>query len=347
MKKKLLKILPQIVIVLVVAALLVIMAGGNPLRAIKIFFQGTLGNLNGFMEIFVKATPLIFLGLGVSVSFRTGFFNIGAEGQLYMGAVAATATVLALPGLPGAVRIILATLAAFVTGGLWALIPAMLKRKMNISETVTTIMFNYIAIMIVGILVRGPLQDKSGALPQTPFIPDEASLPLLAYPTRLHLGVVLAIASAILLYILLTKTTVGYELKIVGTSPRAAFCMGLPITQSLIISALLGGGLAGMAGMNEVLGVQHRLLEGISSGNGYTAVLVALLARNHPIGVVIVSVLLAAVQVGANTMQRQMGIPASIVNLLIGFIVVMVLSQDIVKIYREHKKAKDMEVNQK
>ncbi|MEG1857713.1 MAG: ABC transporter permease, partial [Pseudoflavonifractor sp.] len=234
--------------------------------------------------------------------------------------------------------------AAFFAGGIWAFIPAYLKSRLSISETITTIMFNYIAIMIVGIMVRGVLQDKTGSLPQTAFVPDEAALPLLASPTRLHLGVVLALLAALGVWFLMKKTTVGFELKIVGSAKRAAFCMGLPVTRSLIFSAILGGGLAGLAGMNEVLGVQHRLLEGVSGGNGYTAVLVALLAHNHPIGVVVVSIALAAVQVGANTMQRQMGIPASIVSLLIGFIVVMILANDFLNIYREHRGKQKCEV---
>lgn len=338
------KVLIEAIIVLVVAVLLVLMAGASPLDAIRIFLHGILGTTNGFMEVFVKAAPLIFLGLGVSISFRTGFFNIGAEGQFYMGAIAAASVVFLCSGLPGWLRIVLAILATFLLGGVWALIPALLKKHMNISETITTIMFNYIAIMFVGILVRGPLQDKSGALPQSPIIPTEAAMPALMPPTRLHLGVILAIVAAIILWFVMQRMTVGYEMRIAGAAPRAAYCAGIPVTKALILSALIGGGLAGMAGMNEVLGVQHRLLEGISAGNGYTAVLIALLAKNHPLGVVGVSVALAAVQVGANTMQRQLGIPASIVSLLIGFIVLMILAQDFAKIYQENKQIKDRKV---
>ncbi len=338
MKQKIVKPLLQTAVVLLVASGLVLLGGSSPFVALQTFLYGVFGSMNGFAEIFVKAAPLIFLGLGVAISFKTGFFNIGAEGQFYIGALAATATVLLLPGLPGILRIFLALAAAFVAGGLWALIPAMLKHFLNISETITTIMFNYIAIMLVGILVRGALQDPAGALPQTAFIPDEACLPVLISPTRFHAGILIALVAAVFLWILLQKTTWGYEMKIVGCAPRAAQCMGLPVVKSLVFSALLGGGIAGLAGMNEVLGVQHRLLEGVSGGNGYTAVLVALLARNHPLGVVAVAIILSAVQVGANTMQRQLGIPASIVNLLIGFIVVMVLANDFLKIYRERRK---------
>ncbi len=338
MRKKLISGSIQIGAILLLTTALVLFAGADPAEAISIFFYGIFGNINGFAEIFVRATPLIFLSLSVGIAFKTGFFNLGAEGQFYMGALAATATVFGTNALPGILRILLAGIAAFAGGGIWAIFPAWMKNRLGISETISTIMFNYIAIMIIGIIIRGPLRDPANSLPQTAVIPQEATLRLLLNPTRLHTGTILAIVTALLVWFFLYKTTMGLNLQIIGLNKRAALCNGLPVNKCLVISALLSGGLAGVAGMNEVLGVQHRLLEGISGGNGYTAVLVALLARNHPIGAMIVSVGLAAIQVGANTMQRHLGIPSSIVSIIIGFIVLMILCGDFLDIYRENKK---------
>ena len=340
MRKKLTSIAIRVGAVLTLSVALILFSGADPLRAINVFFYGIFGNLNGFAEVFVRATPLIFLGLGIAVAFKTGFFNLGAEGQLYMGALAATATVFAVPSLPGILRIALAIVAAFLAGGIWAYFPAWMKNRLGISETVNTIMFNYIAIMTVGIVIRGPLADPGSYLPQTALIPPEATLVQLLPPTRLHAGTILAIVAVLAVWFFLYKTTMGFELQMVGANQRAALCNGMPVAKSLAISAILGGGLAGLAGLNEVLGVQYRLLEGVSAGNGYTAILVALLAGNHPIKVMFAAIALAAVQVGAGTMQRSLGIPTAIVSIIVGFIVLMILCGDFMRIYRENQKEK-------
>ncbi len=336
--KKLIFPCVAVVSTLLVGALLVVIAGASPLLAAQYFLYGILGNLNGFVEILVKATPLMFLGLGVAVAFRTGFFNIGGEGQLYMGALAAAMVTLLLPGVPGAVRVLLAIAASFAAGGLWAFLPAYLKNRLGISETVNTIMFNYIATMFVGISIRGFLQDPADYLPQSARIEEAASLPLLLRPTRLHLGFFLALLAVAVVWFIMQRTTVGFELRISGSNARGAACMGIPVRRSLLLSAVISGGLAGLAGMSELLGVQHRLLENLSGGNGYTAILIALMARNHPLGVVLVSLGFAALQVGAATMQRQMGIPNAIVSILTGFIVLLILCQGLAEIRRERRK---------
>ena len=200
-----------------------------------------------------------------------------------MGALASTAVVIILPESMGAVRAPIAALAAFIAGGIWVLLPALMKNFMGISETVNTIMFNYIATMFVGIAIRSVLQEPGSSLPQTASLPENVHLPLLLYPTRLHAGIIIAVVAA------------------------------------------FGGGLSGLAGFNEVFGVQHRLLEGVSSGNGFTAILVALLAGNHPVRVLFVAIGLAMLQVGTASMQRALGVPSAIVSIIIGFIVLMIL----------------------
>ncbi|MEY8338207.1 ABC transporter permease [Lachnospiraceae bacterium 62-35] len=307
--------------------LLISLSHASPIEAYRMFFNGIFGNMSNFCEIFVKATPLILTGLGCAVAFKTGFFNIGAEGQFYMGAVAAASVALGLTNVPGPLRILLSLIAGFLSGGLWALAAAVLKARFGISEIIVTIMLNYISINFMGVAVRTFLMDPKGSVPQSARIEASAAFKLLMPPTRLNMGFIIALAAVLVVWLLMEKTTAGYELKVVGANRRAAKCSGISVMKNTILSAFLSGGLAGMAGVIEVLGIQKKLLEGISSDCGYTAVLVALLASNHPIGVLFSAIGFAAMQVGANSMQRQMGIPSAIVNILVGMVVLLVLGK--------------------
>lgn len=336
------KALQAVVIALITVAVgtgLILLSDANPMEAYSNFFRGIFGNMNGFCEVFVKATPLIFTGLGCAVAFRTGFFNIGAEGQFYMGALAAAGVALGMPQVPGAGRIILALAAGFLAGGVWALIAALFKAKLDISEIIVTIMLNYIAINLIGIAVRTFLMDPAGSVPQSAKIDASVQLAQILPPTRLHIGFLIAVAAVLLIWFLLQKTTLGYEIKVVGFNKRAAACNGISVMKNIVISAFLSGGLAGLAGVVEVLAIQKKLLEGISSNCGYTAVLIALLAGNHPIGVLFVAVGMAAMQVGANTMQRQLGVPSAIVDILIGLVVLLILAKGIMSRKKAKKKS--------
>lgn len=327
-KEKVIQGLVIALITIAVGTVLIMMSNANPVEAYANFFKGIFGNLNGFCEVFVKATPLIFTGLGCAVAFRTGFFNIGAEGQFYVGAL--TASMVAL-NVQGAAGIVLALAAGFLAGGVWALIAAVFKAKLGISEIIVTIMLNYIAINLVGIAVRTFLMDPAGSVPQSAKFDSSVWIPQLLPPTRLHAGFILALVSVAVVWFLLEKTTVGYEIKVVGFNKRAAACNGISVMKNIVISAFLSGGLAGMAGVVEVLAIQKKLLEGISSNCGYTAVLIALMAGNHPVGVIVASVGMAAMQVGANTMQRQLGVPSAIVDILIGLVVLLILAKGLIR----------------
>lgn len=314
-----------------VGALLVLLCGANPLTAFGLFFQGIFRNASSFAEIFVKGCPLILTGLGCAVAFRTGFFNIGAEGQFYMGAMAAAIAALGLPqALPGGVRIVLCLAAGFLAGGLWALIAAVLKAKCGISEIIVTIMLNYIAINFLGYAVRSFLMDPGGNVPQSRKIDGAVQLKSLIPSTRFHGGIVIAVLCVLAVWLVMEKTTAGYELKAVGLNPRAAACGGMSVMKNIILSAFLSGGLAAVAGGIEVLAVQKKLLEGISADCGYTAVLVALVAFNRPPAVLAAALLYAAVQVGVGSMQRQLGVPAAIVNILIGVVVLLILGRELI-----------------
>ena len=328
-KSKIVEIAGIGLIAAAVWTVLIMLSDASPAEAYAMFFKGIFGNLNGFMEVFVKATPLIFTGLGCAVAFRTGFFNIGAEGQFYIGALASAWAALTWTGVPGGLRILCAILMGFVFGGLWALIAAMFKAKLGISEIIVTIMLNYIAINFLGYAVRSFLMDPEGNVPQSAKIDKAVQLGTLIRATRFHAGILIAIICVLVVWFFLEKTTMGYELKAVGLNKRGSTCNGISVMKNIVLSAFLSGGLSAVAGGIEVLAIQKKLLEGISSNCGYTAVLIALVAFNNPIGVFFVAVLYAAMQVGASSMQRQLGVPSAIVNILIGLVVVLILGREL------------------
>ena len=326
----LIQVLCIAVITLLLATLLVIACGTNPVEAYRLFVKGIFGSPQGFAEIFVKACPLILTGLGCAAAYQTGFFTIGAEGQFYVGALTATIVVLKFQEtLPGIVVILMAMVTAFVTGGIWAFIAAFFKAKFNISEIIVTIMLNYIAINFLGYSVRGYLQDPEGHVPQSAKVVDAVWLKSIIPSTRFHAGIIIAFVCVAFTWFLMKKTTVGYALKAVGYNRRASECVGIPVMKHIVLSAILSGGFAGLAGIIEVLATQKKLIEGISGGCGYTAVLVALIAFNHPAGVLFVSVFYAAMEVGAGSMQRKLGIPSAIVDILIGAVVILILARGV------------------
>lgn len=327
-----------LVITIVVGTGLIIACGANPAEAYALFFRGIFGTPAGFAEIFVKACPLVLTGLGCAVAYRTGFFNIGAEGQFYVGAMVSTLVALHCTAVPGAAKIILALAAGFLAGGLWALIAAIFKAKFNISEIIVTIMLNYIAINFLGYAVRSFLMDPEGNVPQSAKIDKAVQLGNLIPATRFHAGILIAVVCVFVVWFFLEKTTMGYELKAVGLNKRGSACNGISVMKNIVLSAFLSGGLSAVAGGIEVLAIQKKLLEGISSNCGYTAVLIALVAFNNPIGVLFAAILYAAMQVGASSMQRQLGVPSAIVNILIGVVVILVLSRQLFHFQKDSKK---------
>ncbi len=323
--RKLAGFLAYLLVLSAVATLLIVASGVSPATAWGIFFRGIFGNKNSFCEIFVKSTPLMLTGLACAVAFRTGFFNIGAEGQFYMGAVAAAAVALRCDFLPPALRVVSAFAAGFLAGGLWALLAAMMKLRFRISEIIVTIMLSYIAINFVGVAVRTFLQDPNLSMPQSEKLDAAVVLPRLLKGTRLHAGFFLALLLAAAVWFVMEKTTWGYEMRVVGLNARAAQCTGISVSSGMVRASVLSGGLAGLAGVIEFMAIQKKLLDSFSDNCGYTGVLIALLAANKPQYVPLVAMLYAAAQVGASSMQRQTGVPAAMVNILIGAVVISVL----------------------
>lgn len=328
---------------LVLSLLLIVAAGSSIGPALTGFFRAIAGSAYSISEVLVKAIPLSLCGLGVAVGFHCGFTNIGAEGQFYIGAVVVAALGTFCPNLPGIVLLPLGIVLGFVAAGIWAVIPGILRAKYGVSEVINTIMFNYIAICIVGILLQTSLKDPNGFFPQTALMPDGLSLPLLITGTRLHAGLIVALICAVLVYILIWRTRIGYNMRAVGLNARACKCSGISVSKSIILSALLSGGLAGLAGVCEIMGLQHRLMDGISPGYGYLAIIVALLGRNSPAGIILSAVGIAALQVGAQGMQRSAGVPDSIADLIMAVIVLLILARPMLekKLKKMHKMRKE------
>jgi general nucleoside transport system permease protein len=314
--------------IVVAAAVLSITAVGSDVgKAFSGFLRGAFGSPYAISEVLVRATPLLLAGLGISIGFNTGFFNIGAEGQIYIGATAATVVGLLLPGLPSWLLLPLALLASLAAGGAWAAVPGLLKARLGLSEVINTIMFNYISIGIVGILVRTALKDPQYPLPMSPELPEAMALPTLIEGTRLHAGFIVALAAAAAVFFIMKKTRAGMTMRVVGMNPRAAGVAGISVPASVIVASSLSGALAGAAGAVEVAGIHHKLLEGISPGFGYLAIIVSLLGRNSPAGVVAASLGIAILQVGSMTMQRQAGVPTSISWIIMGLLVLLILGR--------------------
>jgi ABC-type uncharacterized transport system permease subunit len=315
-------------------ALILLFFGVNPLTAYRVMVEGALGSQYSLTETLVKAIPLMLTGLGVSIAFRMLFWNIGAEGQLAMGGIAATFVALFMSDwLPAPLTIPVMILLGILAGAIWGLIPALLKAYMGVNEILTTLMMNYIAILMVEYLYLGPWRDPEGyGFPGTAPFPPEAQLPRLA--GRVHIGLLFAVVAAFLVWFVLSRTKWGYEIRIIGENLRAARYTGINIGRNIVLVMLLSGGLAGLAGMAEVSGIARRLYQGLTVGYGYTAIIVAWLASLNPWGVLLVAFFMAALLVGGDQIQIALGTPAAVAQVLQGAILFFVLGGWIFVNYR-------------
>ncbi len=322
------------VLALAVGAVIIALMGVSPLRAYAALLNGAVGNRNSLAETLLRAVPLGLAGLGVTVAFRAGAFNVGAEGQLYVGAMASTWVGLSFAHLPAPLLLVLMGAAGMAAGGLWAGIAGALKAWVNASEMINTIMLNYVAIFLVGWLVHGPLQDPGSPLGQTARLPRAAYLPILLPATRLHVGLILTVVVGILLSVLLRRTTWGFRIRVVGRSPLVAQASGIKVNAVLVSALVASGMLAGLAGFCEAAGVQHRMIENISPGYGYTAIVVALLGQTSPIGVLVAAILFAALQIGASTMESAVGVPSSVITVIQYLVVLLLIGRGAVDLVR-------------
>jgi simple sugar transport system permease protein len=313
---------------LLVSAGLLALTGKNPVDAYRALYEGSLGSTFGLSVTLVRMTPLLLAGLGVAVSFRAGVFNIGAEGQLYAGAIAATATAVYLPGLPVVVLPIVCMLAGLLGGAAWVAIPAALRAYRGVSEVVTTLMFNFIGIYFALYLVNldyGPLGLPGSAYPQSDYIPFRAELPIIWPTTSVHAGLALGVALAVLLSFVIRYTPFGFRLRAIGANPEASRYAGIPLKRMIVVVMLVSGGLAGLAGASEILGLKYALYANFSPGYGYDAIAVALLARNNPIAVIVSAAFFGAIRAGAVQMEQTVGVESSFV-LIIEALVILFLA---------------------
>ena len=325
----------SVILALLAGAVLLALAGANPWQTYKAMAIGAFGGKYNISETMVKAIPLMLCGLGVSVAFRMLFWNIGAEGQLAVGGIAASGVALFWADrIPAPLLLPTMVVAGFLGGALWGLIPALLKAYLRVNEIITTLMMNYIAILWVEHLFYGPWKDPQGyGFPGTAQFPKTAWLPRLP-GTRFHLGMALAVVAAVFIWIVLRRTKWGYEIRVIGENPVAANYAGISIVRNIILVMLLSGGLAGLAGMSEVAGISHRLQKGLSVGYGYTAIIVAWLGKLNPAGVLVVAILLAGLLVGGDQIQITMQLPAAVALVLQGAILFFVLGGDLFTKYR-------------
>jgi general nucleoside transport system permease protein len=322
---------------LLVGAVMLLLLGANPITGYAALFEGAFGSPNALADTAVKATPLLLVGLGICIAFRSGVINIGGEGQMILGGLTATALGLAFPDLPGLLFIPIALLSGFVAGGIWGGIPGYLKARFNVNEILSTIMMNAIAVQIMNMMLRGPMIDttQKGAarIPQTARLAAVYDLPRLI-PTRLHLGFLIAILLAFVVYFFLWRTTTGYRIRAVGLNPHASRYSGIKVNNYVVLSLLLSGAFSGLAGAVQVYGVSHSMFTdgtaaGFTGSAGFNGIVAALFGQLHPIGTIPASLLFGALLVGANKLQRVAQVPGALITALNGLVVVFVVSSEI------------------
>jgi ABC-type uncharacterized transport system permease subunit len=314
-----------VVATLILSAIPILIAGGELFKSYFYLFYGALGTRFNLLETFVKASPLLLTGLAVAFAFRAKFWNIGAEGQLLAGALAATALGIALKSVPSFTVLPTVIVAGFLAGGLWAFIPAILKTKLKVADVVSSLLLNYVMIHIMGALLFGPLQQPGSSWPRSSEILAAAKYPILLARSRFHLGVLIALLAVLVIWFINTKTTFGYQNKAVGVNLRAARFGGIHTNTVILWTALISGGLAGLAGVGELCALQYRLIMDISPGYGYSGIVIAMLGNLHPVGVLFASLFFSIIIVGAQTMSRMTGVPVYIAEVIQGMALMIML----------------------
>ena len=318
-----------VLVALIMGAIMLLVLKANPIVAYTAMVSGAGGSLSDVTQSLVKATPLLLVGLGICIAFRANVINIGGEGQITLGAIVATWFPLTFPTWPGWILIPVTLILGFLAGAAWGFVPGILKARLKVNEILSTIMMNSIALQFMYLLIRGPLMDPAGIasgtyLAQSAALPKQAWLPRLVPQTTLHAGAIIAVILAVAVYFFLWRTTIGYRIRAVGLNPDASRHSGINVPLYQALSLTLAGGFAGLAGAIEIMGVQHRLLDGITGGYGFTGIVAALLGGLHPLGVIPASILFGGLLVGANEMQRSVQVPSSLITVILGLVVLFV-----------------------
>ena len=317
------------VLVLIITALIIAISGKNPFQAYALLAKGAFSNSYNIGETIITTCPLLLGSLGLCICYRAGLTSIGADGQMVIGGLLATIPGVYLTGVPRPILIPLCMILGMIGGGIWAGIAGYLKAKWGISEIINTIMLNYIAGFIVSFMCSGPIQEPPYTFIQSPLLQESANLTKLIPKTRVHSGVILAVISIFIVYYLLWKSPLGYQMRAVGFNQSAARTCGIAVKKNLILSMFLSGAFCGLAGAIEIMGIHHRLIPGFTSEVGFDAMAIALLGGLHPIGVTLGSIFFGALRAGSTMMQQQMQIPAALVDVMQGLIIIFVLTQSI------------------
>ena len=323
-----------ILLTFLITAVLIVLVDADPLRAYYYFLIDPLSSQSGAIEVLVKATPLLLTGAAVAFAFSGGYWNIGAEGQLYAGATAATAIGLQMHGVSSWIAIPLMIVGGFAAGVVWALAPALMKVKLKIDEVVTTLLLNSVAIFIVSALLNGPWRDPISQWPQSPEIAPSAIFPRLIARSRLHLGFLLAVVTILVLWFVLTRTAFGLRMRATGLGVPAARFAGIRVERTLLTSALVSGGIAGLAGVSEVAGIQYHLIDALSPGYGYTGIIVATLGALSAWGVGLAALFLGLIDTGAQTVSRVLGVPVYLGEVIQATLLLVTLAMMLLQGYR-------------
>lgn len=320
-----------VILAVIVGALLIIGFHHNPVVAYSALFQGAFGNVQDIATTLTDSLPLMLTGLGVAFAFRAGLFNIGGEGQYWVGAIVATILGIAFPGLWAPVHIFICIVAAMIAAGLYAaVIPGLLKAYLGAHEVITTMMLSYAMVFFGHYLVENGPMMRPGFIPESRPLAASALLPTLVPGSQLSVGIFLAPVCALAMALLLNRTTYGFGIRTVGQNPRAARYAGIRVPIYTVSALFVSGLFMGLAGSVQVMGVEHQLLDGFNSGYGFTAIVVALLGKNHPWGTLAAAILFGALSAGANTMQINAAIPVQLVNAVEGLIIFFVATEGLI-----------------
>jgi len=326
-----------LVIALLLGALMMLALGANPITGYRALLEGAFGGSYALSSTAIQAVPLLLVGVGICIAFRANVFNIGGEGQIAMGGLLSAATALALPDLPGFILMPLVLLAGALGGAIWGAIPGFFKAQYNVNEILSTIMLNLVAVQVMNYMLAGPMVDQSpssvgGLIPETKVLPESAQLPILVTGTQLHLGVPIAVLVAIGVYVLLWRTSFGFQIRSVGLSRRASAYAGMPVKRTITLAMTLSGAMCGLAGAILVFGsISHRMvtdgsLTGFTGSAGFNGIVVALFGGLNPLWTIVSAYLFGGLIVGGSALQVATGVPSDLVTALSGTIVVLVVS---------------------
>lgn len=327
---------------LILGGIIISILGFNAPYAYLCLLRGSFGNLNAIGETLIKATPVIFTGLSFAIAQCAGIVNLGAEGQLYVGALTGTIAATSFPGLPAPIHIPLVIAAGFLGGAVFGSIIILLKNRFHVSELITTIMFNYIGIYLVSFFISGPIADKipGQSFPQSRQVLESAQMPNILSGTRLHAGVFVVILALLFYNFFVWHTSKGYQMRVVGLNPSAAEYAGINLKTNSLLSMFLAGGFAGVGGCIEIIAVQLRLIENFSNNYGFDGIAVALLGSNNPIGIALSGILFGALDSGSGRMEMLAQVPRAVIFMIQGTIILCVVGRALFQHFRRFRPRK-------